>query len=290
MLQKNFEIIKNGPPPMDWNDYERLILKQWKRLLSSNQFKDEKHFQDFFEQNPCMLSGVYGLLSSPDVFPSALISKPILPDFTRKIPDFMWITFDSVNIYPILIEIESPAKQWFTKKGRPTAGLTQAHDQLKEWKTWFSKPRNEASFADYYNLPSGLRGLVLKPLYVLIYGRRREANRNTHLAEKRTHLQGENEFLMTFDRLRPSQNASHLISVKIDKNGYYAISIPPTIYLDPFTAKERWQLVRQKEEAVTASPHLSKERKDFLIKRFKYWDDWANNLSGGICYTPNDRE
>lgn len=121
-------------------------------------------------------------------------------------------------------------------------------------------------------------------------GGEEEANRNTHLAEKRMHLQGENEFLMTFDRLRPSQNASHLISVKIDKDGYYAISIPPTIYLDPFTAKERWRLVRQKEEAAMASPYLLKERKEFLIKRFKYWDDWANNLAGGICYTSDDRE
>ncbi len=125
MLQKNFEIIKDAPPPMDWSDYERLILEQWKRLLSSIEFKDEKYFQHFFEQNPCMLSGAYGLLSSPDVFPSALISKPILPDFTRKIPDFMWITFDSANIYPILIEIESPAKQWFTKLTDATfAGIT----------------------------------------------------------------------------------------------------------------------------------------------------------------------
>jgi len=237
-----------------------------------------------------MLSGAYGLLSSPDVFPSALISKPVLPDFTRKIPDFMWITFNSVNIYPILIEIESPEKHWFTEKGIQTAELTQALDQLKEWKTWFSKPRNMESFADYYNLSSELRGLALKPLYALIYGRRREAKRNTHLAEKRTHLQGESEFLMTFDRLKPSQNASHLISVKIDKDGYYAISIPPTIYLDPFTAKHRWRLVRQKEEAAMASPYLSKERKEFLIRRFKYWDDWANNLSGGICYGPEDRE
>ena len=290
MFQKNFEIAKDAPPPMAWTNYEKLILEEWKTLLSSGKFKDEKRFQDFFEQHPCMLSGVYGLLSSPDVFPSALISKPVLPDFTRKIPDFMWITFDSVNIYPILIEIESPAKQWFTEKGRPRAALTQAHDQLKEWKTWFSKPRNAASFADYYNLPPGLRGLFLKPSYALIYGRRGEANRNTHLAEKRTHLQGENEFLMTFDRLKPSPNASHVISIKIDKDGYYAISIPPTIYLDPFTVKERWRLVRHKEEAAMVSPYLSKERREFLIKRFKYWDDWANNLSGGIYYTSNDRE
>lgn len=290
MLQKNFEIVKDAPPPMAWSNYEKLILAEWNRLLLSNEFKDEKHFQHFFEQHPCMLAGAYGLLSSPDVFPSALISKPVLPDFTHKVADFMWITFNSANVYPILIEIESPAKPWFTKKGRPTAVLTQAHDQLKEWKAWFSKPRNEGSFADYYNLPSGLRGLVLKPLYALIYGRREEANRNSYLAEKRPHLQGENEFLMTFDRLRHSPNASHVISVKIDKNGYYAIAIPPTIYLDPFTAKHRWRSVRQKEEAAMASSYLSKERKEFLVKRFKYWDDWASKLSGGICYTADDRE
>lgn len=290
MLQRNFEIVKDALPPMAWSDYEKLILDEWKRLLSSDKSREEKHFQHFFEQHPCMLSGVYGLLSSPNVFPSALISKPVLPDFTRKIPDFLWITFNSVNLYPILIEIESPRKQWFTKKGRPTAGLTQAHDQLKEWKTWFSKPRNAESFADYYRLPTKLRGLVLKPIYVLIYGRRSEANRDTDLSKKRTHLQGENEILMTFDRLKPSQNASNLINVKFDREGYYAISIPPTIYLDPFTAKHCWRFVRQKEEAAMASPYLSKERKEFLIRRFKYWDNWANNLSGGICYGPEDRE
>lgn len=43
----------------------------------------------------------------------AVISKPKLPGLSDRQPDFMWIATDSVALYPILIEIETPQKKWF---------------------------------------------------------------------------------------------------------------------------------------------------------------------------------
>ena len=43
----------------------------------------------------------------------AVISKPKLPGLSDREPDFMWVACDSGSVYPILIELETPHKQWF---------------------------------------------------------------------------------------------------------------------------------------------------------------------------------
>jgi hypothetical protein len=59
-------------------------------------------------------------------FPNAVISKPELPGLRRPVPDFMWITKVSGLVYPVMIEIETPAKKWFTAAGIQTHALSQA--------------------------------------------------------------------------------------------------------------------------------------------------------------------
>src|ERR1700687_5312250 len=108
----------------------------------------------------------------------------------------------------------------------------------------------------------------------LIYGRRKEANRTYELQDKRLHLAREGEYLRTNDRLTPQFQAREYFCVKIDKDGYRAITIPPTVHLGPSSADDH-AFIRDKEEATRNSPYLSEQRRQFLIERYSYWDQWS---------------
>lgn len=160
LLRKTYQAV-GGPPPMSWDVYEAIVREAWISLLDSK--VKEQEYQDFLERHPCMVPGPFGLIgtSGHSPYPSAVISQPILPDFTRRVPDFMWFARDSETIYPVLIEIEAPSKPWFTKNDSQHARLTQARDQITEWKMWFRDPLNVARLRDYYALE--LRGENIRP-------------------------------------------------------------------------------------------------------------------------------
>lgn len=291
MLETTYEIITPSSPPMKWEQYEKIILDGWSELLSSANQNDETIFHSFFERHPCMLPRTYDVFGggAGDAWPGALISKPVLPTFTRKIPDFMWIAMDSTAVYAVLIEIEAPAKPWATSKGQQHNLLTQAINQIKDWKTWFADPLNTAQFKKYYRLPDEwFRSHAFLQKYILIYGRRPDATKDDNFAKKRAHLQAHGERFMTYDRLQPNSHLSDLLTVRIDGDGYRAISIPPTLTLGPMNAED-WSIIRDKKLAVMNSSYISDERKDFLIRRWPYWDEWAKSGRRGII-SVGDRE
>jgi hypothetical protein len=285
-MQKTYQMV-DGPPPMAWATYETLVHEAWKALLDSGS-SEEREYQQFLERHPSMVPGPFGLVgtSGHSPFPSAIISQPVLPDFTRRIPDFMWIARNSETIYPILIEIEAPTKPWFTKADVQHAKLTQARDQITEWKTWFQNPLNVARLGDYYQFK--VRGENIRPLYLLIYGRRDEANKTVARQRRRSSLSRDDEFLMTYDRLVPQADASEFYTVRVDYSGYRALYVPPTATSGPLLADERAK-IRDKDIAVLNSPYFSDDRRAFYISRLPYWDYWAVNGRKGIMYT-GDRE
>ena len=77
---------------------------------------------------------------------SVLVSQPPLPSYDRRLPDFLWLSTNSAIDEPVLVEIESPARRWFTASGKQTADLTHALGQISEWKAWFNEPRNVDAF------------------------------------------------------------------------------------------------------------------------------------------------
>jgi len=271
-------------PPMAWESYKKIISDEWKVLLTSESAQSEPNIHSFLEKHPCMLPGAFGLGFTSGHYPtlSAAISKPVLPSYGPRIPDFMWLALDSESDYPVLIEIETADKRWFTRSGKQTEEFTQALDQLRDWKTWFAKPHNVEAFKELYPIPQGIiRRRNFKPLYILVYGRRADATKDDHLAEKRLHLHREDEFVMTFDRLAPDANLDQMMCVRIDKRGCRAINIPPTLSLSPSYADDRSR-IQEKATAVEINPYLSKARKEFLIRRFVYWDDWARTDDKGL--------
>jgi hypothetical protein len=118
---------------------------------------------------------------------------------------------------------------------------------------------------------------------VLIYGRRQEFEDKPLLNARRGYLAHSSEHLMTFDRLSPEQKADTLMCVRLIESVegpvYEALSIPPTLTLQPGLAKYR-SVIGKRDMAVNQNPWISPERKQFLTERFLYWDKWAREHRG----------
>ena len=154
MLKPTYQIEAPPELAMNWDTYEQLIMAEWGQLLNVDS-PAEKDVQSFLERHPSILPGAFNLLGGESGhYPwlSGVISQPPLPSYNRRIPDFMWLSVSSDTEEPVLIEIEAPGKHWFTSSGKPTAQLTQALDQITEWKAWFGVPHNVEAFKAYYRL------------------------------------------------------------------------------------------------------------------------------------------
>ena len=200
----SYELAVSPPPAMGWEEYRSIILIQWHQLLATKAC--ETAVQAFLEHHPCLVPmHIDPIVSGYTSFPSAIISQPILPGFTGKVPDFMWISGNSFCLHPTHIEIEAPSKQRFADDGRPASDLTEALDAFAQWKVWFRRPLNDVRFREYYRIPHGFG--ELKPIYILIYGRQSKANGIDELHNKSMHLGREDEFTMTYDQLTPQYHA-----------------------------------------------------------------------------------
>jgi hypothetical protein len=144
--------------------------------------------------------------------------------------DFMRITTDSGAIRVHLIEIESPTKPLFTRRGQPTAVYTQAMAQLADWKHWMSNLANQMRFRDMYRVPrSWDRAIIVD--YTLIYGRRVELEASPRGVVQRRNLSPPDFHSMTYDRLRPQPDGSHDITARYARGSLVAAFIPPTFPL-----------------------------------------------------------
>lgn len=271
---------------MSWADYERLVKSQWTDLLETTCDLNELRVHSFLEQHPCMVPGAFNLIGgSSGHYPhfSVLVSQPPLPSYDRRLPDFLWLSTNSAIDEPVLVEIESPARRWFTASGEQTADLTHALGQISEWKAWFNEPRNVDAFKALYRLErDSWHGRRFRPSYLLIYGRRHEANATPKLMQKRGYLHAEDIVSMTFDRLGPDPNANQIISVKVDVNGVFrAISVPPTLTWSPTFAEDRAH-IQDLAAAIERNAYIGAARKKFLIQRLAYWNEWATERAHGI--------
>ena len=286
MWKHTYQIEAPPEQPIGWEEYERLILAEWNKLLDSNPAPSEQRMQTFFEQYPSMMPGAFNIVGNQSGhYPwlCGLISQPPLPSYDRRIPDFMWISLNSGTEEPVLIEIEAPGKRWFTTSGKQTAHLTQAVNQIAEWKAWFGIPHNIEAFKAFYGLDreAGKRRRF-KPAYLLIYGRRAEATAVPSFTQKRSYLLPDDVVTMTYDRLRPNANAGQLICMKVDGAGTFrALSVPATLKWQPGLAEDRTQIAGI-EAAIDANPHISSKRKQFLIRRLPYWNEWAKRKPQGV--------
>lgn len=292
IFKRTYSIEVAAESAMEWNKYEKTLLEQWLSLLDAES-ANERSIHSFLEQHPALVPGAFTVCGSgTGHYPwrAALFSQAVLPSYGHRVPDFMWITVNSDTESPLLIEIEAPQKRWFTDAGNPTSHLTQALNQIAEWKAWFADPVNTQAFKAFYRLDEvAWMRRRFRPAYVLIYGRRFEANARPALTAKRSHLIPEDVIAMTYDRLLPDCNASQMISVRARVQGTLeAVSVPPTLQWSPGLAEDRAHITGL-EEAIRRNKLLTDARREFLLSRLPYWNHWAKHSERGII-TSGDAE
>jgi hypothetical protein len=267
------------PMPLSWTQYTDHVLADWHALLSRE--PEEPEVQNFLERHPAMIPG-----GSGDVGPgghhgsdfSAVFSRPTLKGAGRNFqPDFMWVTRSSGLITPILIEIEKPTKRWFQSNGRPTAEFRDAHDQLNDWRAWFSIDENKALFRREFMLEGDrYENRPLEPHFVLIYGRAAEFERGgghanpDQLRAKRDSQRAENEIFRTFDSIRPRYDHANSFTVVQTALGPRALAFSP-VYGTGTSSGALALALSNIEGALRDSVMLSDERREYLVQRFEHW-------------------
>jgi hypothetical protein len=274
VLHKTYE-IKSGPPAPSIEEYAKNCQTEWHSLL--DHAPEEKDIQSFLERNPAFLPGAWTPNVKSGHYPlhCAAISQPILPGLKTRIPDFMWISTHSSMWYPTLIEIEKPSKRIFTSAGIPSAQFSQARNQLAQWRTWFSSPENVHMFMSSYGIPDWMhRGRQMQLHLVLIYGRRHEFKESPALSKQRAFLMNTGEELISYDRLSFDSDLRDAITIRAVGNGKFrALHVPPSFRHRPDLA-DRLLVIDEIEAALSATPLITDERREFLISRIPYWMNW----------------
>jgi hypothetical protein len=284
VFRKTYEMHSNPPAAMSWDDYERRVTGEWQTLLNSPDGCIEHNIHHFLAKHPSLVPTV-----SKSPFPSALISQPPLVGIGQKIPDFLWIARDSLNLRPVFIEIESPCKQWFTQAGVPHHHFTQALNQLGQWRAWLNQPANQLVFLDQFLIPDGMRrNLHFRPHFILIYGRRREFEGHPELSRLRAQFERGDQEVMTFDRLEPSPQYDIFISATKGPQGYRALSVPAVFKWSPMIVEELMQ-IQNIPDAIRANDWIAPNRRDFLVERYEYWENW-NRGDRGRMFSTGDWE
>lgn len=271
---------------MRWREYEARVQTAWQDVLDSH--GGEERVQTFLERHPALVPGAFLALGrvtrGHGPFPSALISQPPLKGLTVRTPDFLWISRDSAFLNPIFIVLEDPDKPWLKGKGKQHHKLTDALGQLQEWRRWFNEPLHRLSFLEYYEVPKLLRDRQWAPIFVLVYGRQAEDPKRIPIL--RASLRTDDTIVIPYENLEPDWHARSFFCVRNTNNAFEAVAMPPTLEIRPAYARD-WRIIRAKEEAAAACEWATQERREFLVGRFSYWDEWALN---GSTFRSRDKE
>ena len=154
-----YEFVEDGPKALSWDAYARIVQREWRELLDRDG-TGESDFHEFLERHPCIIpgcdafTGAGGWDNPAGPVNGFVISEPLLPGISNRYPDFMWAPTDSQTQWVVLIEIEDPKKLWFTENGQQRAELTQALDQIAQWRAHLKKPENLLLFLRLYGIPT----------------------------------------------------------------------------------------------------------------------------------------
>lgn len=162
------------------NDLKQLIQSKAKRFEDCNlsgaldklaklldRSTPEEHVHQFLANN------AFFLLQTPIYGHYLVVSKPKLGE--RLIPDFG--LFGSCNgPWWTFVELEKPSDNVFTRSGDPSAALTHAIRQIKDWRSWISE--NIAYFKECFGAEHGFLGCQTPYVNMMIViGRRSALNR-----------------------------------------------------------------------------------------------------------------
>ena len=282
LSRKKYEIIKDAPKQIAWDDYYNKSLEDYENLLT-NFSDDESCLQRFFEKNPAFLPGALELFGHSGHYPymDALVSQPEIGGVFKRKPDFVWLANDSLTFVPVFIEIESPEKKMFNRDGTTTAKFNQALGQIHEWKFLLNQPLNIQMLYEYFNLPLDLREKTFTPQYLLIYGRREEYEGNKMLTGIRAAHKTDCIDIMSYDRLKPLIDCQQFVSCKVSGGTYKVLNISPT-YRYRADCSEELLKMDGFYSKISQMEYTSEERKQFLMDRYQYWCEFGKLESKGI--------
>jgi hypothetical protein len=212
---------------MSWDHYEERATAEWQALLSSATDTDKGRIRDFLVRSPSFVPGAGGMtggMTGPSGHTPchwALLSESPLREWVHSCdcyrdavgitPDFIWLAQDSRNLIPVLIEIGSPCRNWFTDSGDPHHDLLQAMNPLTKWRAWLNRRENQIAFYATFDTPNRIRlHGDLRPEFVLIYGREKEFQGRPDLNRLRSQFDA-GLVVMTFDRLRAAPECAGYI-------------------------------------------------------------------------------
>jgi Domain of unknown function (DUF4263) len=152
------------------------VLSDFREML--DQGSTEECVQVFLAQHPYL------------VFPTLVRSVPKLKLGSEYVTDFMFENLGGFSIESWFVEIESPKKSIFTANGQLRAEVTQAFDQLVNWKQWITK--------NHAYLRTAVPDLSVNPRFLLVMGRERDVGEHRN---KLSDLFHEPFSFMTYDAL-----------------------------------------------------------------------------------------
>ena len=230
---------------MAWGDYVSGLVEEYKAVLSAD--PTEADTQRFFECNPALVPGAFPNGIGHGAFPEALISQPALSGVGTRRPDFMWLARNSAMVQPVLIEIESPQKRWLAGRRprdlRPSADLTHALNQLRQWEQWLEKPANQDVLLESYGVPTDLAQAPHTTSTILADLRASDGESRGD-RETAQLLQPRGFNVHAYDNLhRPNEWCKDYITVRSRGDGTYtAVHIPPTVSWIA-SSPESWRVV-----------------------------------------------
>ena len=120
----------------------------------------------------------------------------------------------------------------------------------------------------------------MKLRMILVYGRRSESEDDPELSLQRSALlPGDDEELVSFDRLAPDAALHPAITVRATGFGRYTVvHVPPTFALGPCLA-DRLLVVDGFDEVIDRGQDITDGRKQFLKARVPYWRAWAQSTN-----------
>ena len=259
------------PPAWSWEDYEAYLRVEWEGCLARHAH-DELAIHAFLVQHPCLLPG--GNVDSTSIgghhgpFPGAVVSQPVLQGVFKRQPDFLWPTKNSGSFKPVLLELERPDKHWFRQDGQQTEDLSEAINQVAEWRTWLDSEANRNVFYEVYGISTWVRAYFkVEPTFQLVYGRRDEWVDDPRQSRHRESLRPDWLQWSTYDRLTPAWSARHWVTVRIYEGvGWKVIGVPPTFDVEARRADDLQGLVGL-PEAIVANELIPDDRKQFLLEK-----------------------
>jgi hypothetical protein len=159
--------------------YETLV-KTYEQLINKQNVK-EPEIQNFLEKNPIIINREARKVISKKSFGG------------EKFPDFIVILHNGIHI---LVEIETPQKQIFTRNGHPTSEFSQAEQQVRDYLQWANEDKE-------FLRKRGLPGICVENTRgLLIIGMRQNLNADQKLKlSQLNYLSRSSHEIKTFDDL-----------------------------------------------------------------------------------------